>query len=505
MIIDLNKKSAIEAAKLQQLLSVSPASLVTSTLLAVILTYVQHETMGLSVILIWFLFVVLAALARTTLVVAYRRPLAKGDPTIHERLIRFRAGVLLAGVAWGFAGFWMFPASDPQHRMLLVFILAGLSAGGVISLAYDFVSAMIFTVTVILPLTLQLLVAGDALSLGMGVAAMLYLCFIIMSLRLVNRGLTQSTIVQLEATAREDAMRLSEERYRLLLHHSPMGIFHYDTNLVVTYCNDRLAYILNMPIDRIVNLDINTLNDQSILVALNKALVSQTGYYEGLYSATFSDFSRWISLTCTPSFDINGNVVGGIAVAQDISERKQATDKVEKFAFFDYLTGLPNRRLLLDRLKQAFVTGVRGNQKGALLFLDLDHFKTLNDTRGHDIGDLLLQQVATRLLACVRAGDTVARIGGDEFVLLLEDLSEKESEAILEIEAIGEKILTALNQPYLLAEHEFYSTASVGATLFTGHEREIEAILKQADIAMYQAKKAGRNTVSFFKLQAPLQ
>lgn len=128
-------------------------------------------------------------------------------------------------MAWGFAGFWMFPASDPQHRMLLVFILAGLSAGGVISLAYDFVSAMIFTVTVILPLTLQLLVAGDALSLGMGVAAMLYLCFIIMSLRLVNRGLTQSTIVQLEATAREDAMRLSEERYRLLLHHSPMGIF----------------------------------------------------------------------------------------------------------------------------------------------------------------------------------------------------------------------------------------------------------------------------------------
>lgn len=143
----------------------------------------------------------------------------------------------------------------------------------------------------------------------------------------------------------------------------------------MTYCNDRLAYILNMPIDRIVNLDINTLNDQSILVALNKALVSQTGYYEGLYSATFSDFSRWISLTCTPSFDINGNVVGGIAVAQDISERKQATDKVEKFAFFDYLTGLPNRRLLLDRLKQAFVTGVRGNQKVRCYFLILTILK----------------------------------------------------------------------------------------------------------------------------------
>ena len=181
----------------------------------------------------------------------------------------------------------------------------------------------------------------------------------------------------------------------------------------------------------------------------------------------------------------------------DISQTKAAEDEIKILAFFDSLTRLPNRRLLLDRLKQALVSSARTGNQGALLFIDLDNFKSLNDTLGHDIGDILLQQVARRLESCVREVDTVARLGGDEFVVLLEDLSEHSIEAASQTELIGIKVLNSLNQTYQLGIHVHHSTPSIGATLFNKQE-SMEELLKQADIAMYQAKKAGRNTLRFF-------
>jgi diguanylate cyclase (GGDEF)-like protein/PAS domain S-box-containing protein len=164
----------------------------------------------------------------------------------------------------------------------------------------------------------------------------------------------------------------------------------------------------------------------------------------------------------------------------------------------DPLTRLPNRRLLLDRLQQALSSRIRSGRTGALLYIDIDNFKTLNDTLGHDMGDLLLQQVAKRLVFCVREGDTIARIGGDEFVVMLEDLSKCLFEAAAQTEAIGEKILVALNQPYQLASYEYLSSPSIGAALFNDDSQTVDQLLKQTDIAMYQAKRAGRNTLRFF-------
>ncbi len=182
----------------------------------------------------------------------------------------------------------------------------------------------------------------------------------------------------------------------------------------------------------------------------------------------------------------------------DITERKAAADKILHIAFHDLLTQLPNRQLFNDRLKQAIASSARTSQIGALLLIDLDNFKTLNDTLGHDVGDLLLQQVAERLTLNVRDGDTVARLGGDEFVVLLEDLSDNVLDAASAAEALGEQILNALNQPYRLGPHQYHSTSSIGVTMFEGSHLVIADLLKQADISMYQAKKAGRNTLRFF-------
>ncbi len=165
------------------------------------------------------------------------------------------------------------------------------------------------------------------------------------------------------------------------------------------------------------------------------------------------------------------------------------------------MTHLPNRRLLVDRLRQALALGVRSQHFGALQFIDLDNFKALNDSLGHDMGDLLLQQVATRLAECVRATDTVARLGGDEFVVLLTQLSTDRDEAAAHAEAVGEKMRAAITRPYLLETHEHELSASLGITLFLGTGASIDELLKQADMAMYQAKAVGRNTLRFYDPQ----
>jgi diguanylate cyclase (GGDEF)-like protein len=183
---------------------------------------------------------------------------------------------------------------------------------------------------------------------------------------------------------------------------------------------------------------------------------------------------------------------------QDITERKLAEQRIAELAYYDQLTGLPNRTLLLDRLKQVMTASARSESHVALLFIDMDNFKTLNDTLGHDQGDLLLKLVAQRLTKCVRAGDTVARLGGDEFVAVLADMGTSDQEAANRTEAVGEKVLAALSQDYQLDTAAYHSTASIGATLFKGNRTSIDDLLKQADLAMYKAKDAGRNKLRFF-------
>ena len=213
-------------------------------------------------------------------------------------------------------------------------------------------------------------------------------------------------------------------------------------------------------------------------------------------------YPKWMTITAVKGPD--GVASHYVGTQFDLTDRKAAEEEIRYLAFYDPLTRLPNRRLLLDRLHQALATSARRQRQGALLFIDLDNFKTLNDTLGHNLGDSLLQHVAQRLASCVREGDTVARLGGDEFVVILEDLDPTPNEAAAQAKAVGEKIRAALNQTYLLSGRDSHSTPSIGVALFGNKQETVEQMLKQADLAMYQAKSAGRNVVRFFdpKMQA---
>ena len=255
------------------------------------------------------------------------------------------------------------------------------------------------------------------------------------------------------------------------------------------------------------------------VIGQNPRILSSGRHEADFYTAMWNDIRRtggwdgeiWnrrkngevspVHLLITAVKNQGGIVTNYVATITDFTMSMEVADRIKNLAFYDALTQLPNRLLLQDRLRQALASSMRADRAGGLLFIDLDNFKNLNDTLGHDIGDLLLQQVAQRLTSCVREDDTVARLGGDEFVVMLENLSDKPIEAAAQTEEVCEKILFALSQPYQLGTYKHHGTTSIGATLFNDNHQAIDELMKQADIAMYQAKKAGRNTLRFFDPQ----
>jgi len=217
-------------------------------------------------------------------------------------------------------------------------------------------------------------------------------------------------------------------------------------------------------------------------------------------------YLAWLTTTAVVSDD-DDHATHYVSVFSDITLRKQAEEQIHQLAFFDPLTKLPNRRLLVDRLRQTMTAGVRKQDYGAILFIDLDNFKILNDTKGHDVGDQLLTEIARRLQDCVRGADTVARLGGDEFIVMLEGLGDEVEQASAQAGAVGEKIRSSLNRPCRLGDIEHHSSCSIGISLFRDHEITVDDLLKRADTAMYEAKAAGRNTLRFFdpSMQAALE
>ena len=286
---------------------------------------------------------------------------------------------------------------------------------------------------------------------------------------------------------------------------APDGALRYlnDAGLLI-HGEDRQSVVYGFGIDRFLSdrslfdLDGHPLDASEIPLARAIEL-GETGAKE--FVIRRADRSERIVMSrAAPIMNSRGEVVAGISVFLDITERKMAEEKIKNLAFYDQLTGLPNRRLLFDRLEQALAGRSRHYRQGALLFIDLDHFKALNDSLGHDVGDLLLQQVAQRLLACVREGDTVARIGGDEFVVMLGGLSAIDAEAANQAELVGKKIQAALNQTCQVARSTYQSSASIGIALFES-QLDVSELLKRADLAMYRAKAAGRDTLCFFDPQ----
>jgi diguanylate cyclase (GGDEF)-like protein/PAS domain S-box-containing protein len=525
----------------------------------------------------------------------------------------------------------LFPASDAAHQVILGFVLAGLSAGAAASYSVDILCIIGFLLPALVPFVLRLFVEGGDISKLMGAAVVLFIGFMLASMRQSYRSMHENIVLRIEAVEREEALQRSQARFRQMFerHDSTMLLIDPATGAIVNanaaasrfygYTIDRLCSMnlaeinIHRPEEialaaqqavhgdrnrfvfshRLVTGEVRTVEVHSspvevdgrthlfsivhditdrqraeaslhlhdaalnaaanaivitdkdgVIVWVNRAFTHITGYrpeeamghmlkeriksglqgesdIEHLWPTILAgqtwhgelinqrkDGSLYHEeMTITPVRDENNKISNYVAIKQDISERKQAEEQIHNLAFYDPLTSLPNRRLLGDRLQQTLAANKRNGHYAALMFLDLDNFKSLNDAHGHNVGDLLLIEVAHRIRNCVREADSVARFGGDEFVVMISELDANRDESISQASIVAEKIRTALAEPYVLPVQqdgmattvEHRCTSSIGVVMFVNHEISTEEILKRADMAMYQAKEGGRNRVCFYE------
>jgi diguanylate cyclase (GGDEF)-like protein/PAS domain S-box-containing protein len=336
------------------------------------------------------------------------------------------------------------------------------------------------------------------------------------------KGLREKNIA-LEALVKErtQALNESQELYRLLTEDTLDVLWKADSNLHITYISPSDERLRGYKAEEVVGRHIFEKFTEEGTATVKKLMQQRQTSEQPTHQAGFSTFEVqhrckdgrviWGEVLAKPEWNAEGAITGYHGITRDITERKRLEEQVHQLAFNDALTGLPNRRLLIDRLDQTIVASKRSTKYGALMFLDLDNFKSLNDAHGHGVGDLLLIEVARRMKSCVREIDTVARFGGDEYVVLLGELDVGRAESIEEARTVAEKIRASLAAPYLLnaplknsmtdgvVEHR--CSASVGVVVFNNQEASQNDILKWADAAMYQAKGAGRNTIRFYGLQ----
>lgn len=305
----------------------------------------------------------------------------------------------------------------------------------------------------------------------------------------------------------QDALLESQAQLDLALRSAGMGVWRYDLIANRRHFDERTCQLLGIDPTTFSGtaeefFEVIHPEDRNAVEMSLARTIEENLPYESDYRVMWKDGSiHYITSRGKMELDAQGRPWKINAILFEITEWKEAQKQINSLAFYDSLTELPNRRLLYERMQHALAVSARNGRRGAILFIDLDNFKTINDTRGHSVGDILLRQVASRLNTCVRQEDTVARIGGDEFVVMLENLSETISEAATQTQLIAEKILAALSRFYPITSYTFHCTCSVGIALFDGRLQSIDELLKQADIAMYQAKKSGRNTLRFFDTQ----
>lgn len=333
-------------------------------------------------------------------------------------------------------------------------------------------------------------------------------------LQITHKQLTQ-TIAEHRQT--EAALRKSESHFRMMTENVVDVVWKLDNDYRFTYISPADEKQRGYPADEVIGHHVFEMFDEEGIESIKKAARQRhESEQKGmpLTDVTFEARHRckdgswiWGEISYNPEFDSQGKVIGFYGISREITERKQMQDQVRQLAFHDPLTALPNRHLLNDRLNQAMAASKRKGCYGALMFLDLDNFKPINDTHGHTAGDLLLIEAAQRLKKCVREMDTVARFGGDEFIVVLSELKTDKAESYKQAQVIAEKIRINLSKIYQLTVNhdekastyiEHACTASIGVTLFQGQKASIDDLLKQADASMYAAKESGRNAIRFY-------
>src|SRR3990167_6500398 len=467
---------------------------------SIVIYFLFYNTVQPSLISLWFLMVVITLLWRIWLLRDYQNDQNRYNTAVWER--RFQYVMFTSAAVWGSIAFFIYQTPNTLHQFFLIFLLSGIASIASGTLASLFSVVIIFLFLLLAPLFAVMFFHGGFEFQMMGILVVIFFILLAIAAKRIHVNIMnalKSKILHQKAT---EALILSEERFETIFKDARAGIFYYNTDLIVVETNNEMLQILKISHERMIGLDLKKLPDSCLYVSLNGSVQGQKGFYEGPYTTMFNNLSLWISLRASPIYDTDRGIIGGVGIVSDITERVVAEEKMKHQAYFDALTDIPNRVLLKDRVEQSLAHYRRHGSLIAIMFLDLDHFKSINDSLGHHVGDALLIETAVRLSSICREGDTVARLGGDEFVILLNELGSDPHIAAQRAETVAEKIHEVLSFSFDVGQAESITTSSsIGIAIVSSDEQNADDLLKFADTAMYQAKKEGRNTTRFYQEQ----
>ena len=414
-------------------------------------------------------------------------------------LHRYYTYVLISGGVWGSAAFLLFPQTNTLNQMIVVLFIIGLTstAVGIISAKWYLVISYAFVSFVPLIIKLSMMDSSLYHTLAYIISALAIL--------LLFTGKHFNSIIDISIRTRQEMLEAKstleelKSRFFALFENAPVGIFYYDSRLRIVDSNKNILQIFDIENkERFVGMDLGTVGDSRIKKTLKEVFSGRQGSYSGQYTTPFSDKALFVELVTVPLEDSRKSIAGGIGIVRDLTTEVEAKEEAHENAFYDPLTKLPNRTLLMDRLQVTIEQGVRHGYLNALLFLDVDYFKHINDSLGHLVGDKFLQEISKRLIESIRTEDTVARLGGDEFVILLNNLPSDRKKASEQAYSVAKKLSDVLNRSYEIESHDINTGVSIGIYIFSYEKEDPNDVLRCADAAMYHAKDNGRNRIEFY-------
>ncbi|MFA6192181.1 MAG: EAL domain-containing protein [Sulfurimonas sp.] len=464
---------------------------------ATILSLFLYGHVDSKLLLFWYFFILTVSLLRFASSIYYQRNREIYNNKKWKQI--FYTMLLISSLLIAVTPFFFFVNDSYQHQSILMIIIAGLTAGAISSLSSLLRAVQLFLLLALIPLMIQLFFQNTFMHSSLALLVLFYLLLLLSIAKQFNENLIDILKSRQMYEEKSEELARSQERFETVFKQAPLGIMIYDTDLIIREVNQEFINFLEAPREYLIGLNLHTLPDERLLASLKAPLDNAEGFYEGEYTTKLKRKDLWITMSTSPLMDSTLNVIGGISIVADITQRMLTQLRFEHQASYDMLTDIPNRTTLLERVNQEIIRYKRHGVIFGIMFLDLDNFKNINDSLGHDVGDKLLIAAALRLKKAIRAEDTVARIGGDEFVVLIPDLGENEKLSATEAEYIAEKIHAVLAESFEIEGHKLNITSSIGIAFITSADESADDILKYADIAMYQAKKAGRDTTRFYK------
>ncbi|NKQ40381.1 MAG: EAL domain-containing protein [Sulfurovum sp.] len=413
-------------------------------------------------------------------------------------LDRYYADTLINGIIWGSTAFLMFPESSLMNQMLVIFFLfaVGFSAMGILASKKDLL--ITYVSVMFLPIVLRLFFMENQVSNNIGyiLLALVLLMTIASNYygKVINKGLmSRQDFVSIKHTHEK-----LKERFFALFERAPVGIYYYNQDLEIEDANEHFLHMNGQKTkNKLLETKINAFKSRQIAAVHKDVFNLKAGDYRGPYAA-MDDTDLYVKLSTVPMINAAGEVAGGIAIINDITSEVTAKEEMVRTAYYDFLTNIPNRTLLMDKLK-FFLTDKKSDPRyGALLFMDIDNFKKVNETFGHDVGDKLLKQASSRMATVLNSDEVFARVGGDKFALLLPALDKEKSDAENSAKKYIQTIHDVFVEPLAVMGEEYHLSFSTGVVFFKDPEASAFDILKRSETAMYEAKKSARGTDMFY-------